>query len=286
MDEFRRGDLTFEVLDTGPADGPVVLLLHGFPQFNTCWTDIAQRLTEKGYRCVAPNQRGYSPGARPPRRRDYVGEELVGDVLALIDALGVEKVHLVGHDWGAAVAWAAAALIPERLASMTALSVPHPAAMAGAMFTSSQALSSWYIFAFQVPRIPEWTLTRGGGKVLTYRLRDGGQSRENTARDVQAMMSSGALRTAINWYRALPFNKPGVARAKSTVPTMHIWSDGDKFLRAKGARETARYVDADYRFEVISGASHWLPEECPDTIAELLLEWFAAHPIPGAAIQS
>ena len=109
MDQYRRGEFVFDVIDSGPPDGPVVVLLHGFPQQNVSWEQIIPLLTAKGYRCLAPNQRGYSPRARPPRRRDYRAKELVRDVLALIDADGADRVHLVGHDWGAAVAWSVAA---------------------------------------------------------------------------------------------------------------------------------------------------------------------------------
>ena len=100
MERFRRGELVFDVRDSGPADGPVVVLLHGFPQLNTVWDAVVPRLTAKGYRCLAPNQRGYSSGARPRRRRDYRMPELVDDVGALIEASGSDRVHLVGHDWG------------------------------------------------------------------------------------------------------------------------------------------------------------------------------------------
>src|ERR1700733_3396565 len=128
MEQYRRNDLTFDVRDSGPADGPVVVLLHGFPQHNDSWNAVIDRLTAQGYRCLAPNQRGYSAGARPSRRRDYRIPELVGDLGALIDASGARQVHLVGHDWGAAVAWAAAAEMPERLATVSPISVPHPPA--------------------------------------------------------------------------------------------------------------------------------------------------------------
>ncbi len=113
MDQYRRGQFVFDVIDDGPADGPVVVLLHGFPQQNASWGPIISLLTAAGYRCLAPNQRGYSPGARPLRRRDYRAEELVKDTLALIDASGAERVHLVGHDWGAAVAWGVAEHTPS-----------------------------------------------------------------------------------------------------------------------------------------------------------------------------
>jgi pimeloyl-ACP methyl ester carboxylesterase len=283
MDEYRRGDLTFDVLERGPTDGPPVVLLHGFPQFNTSWIPVMDRLAAQGYHCVAPNQRGYSPRARPRRRRDYVAKELVGDVVALIDALGVPKAHLVGHDWGATVAWAAAALAPDRLATMTILSVPHPAAFFKSLVTSRQGLASWYIYFFQLPWIPEWFLRRRDGKGLKWMIGDyAGQAPDAFARDAQAMAAADALTPALTWYRSIPFNKPSLIRTKTTVPTLFIWSDGDKALLESGARDTANYVTADYQFEVVRGASHWMPDECPDRIADLLLKWFAAHPIQAA----
>jgi pimeloyl-ACP methyl ester carboxylesterase len=126
MEHYRRDDLIFDVRDAGPPDGSVVVLLHGFPQSNDSWNAVIDRLTARGYRCLAPNQRGYSPGARPSRRRDYRMSELVADVGALIDASGARRVHLVGHDWGAAVAWAVAAEMPERLETVSPISVRIP----------------------------------------------------------------------------------------------------------------------------------------------------------------
>ncbi len=280
MEQYRRGDLTFDVLDHGPSDGTPVVLLHGFPQFNDSWLPVMERLGAQGYRSVAPNQRGYSPGARPSRRRDYTAEELVADVAALIDDLGVRKVHLVGHDWGATVAWATAALAPERLATVTTLSVPHPAAFFAALATSRQLLASWYMYFFQLPRIPEWLMGRGGGRGLTALIeRYAGQDPAAAERDVSRLIGSGSFTTALNWYRAIPLNKPKTIRTRTRVPTMHVWSDGDKALLEKASRNTGGYVDAEYRFEVVRGATHWMPDQCPDTVADLLLEWFAQHPI-------
>jgi hypothetical protein len=280
MEQYRRGDLTFDVLDRGPAEGTPVVLLHGFPQFNTSWIPVMDRLIAQGYRCVAPNQRGYSPGARPRRRRDYVAEELVADVTALIDALGARRVHLVGHDWGATVAWATAALAPERLATLTTLSVPHPAAFFAALATSRQFVASWYMYFFQLPKAPEWFLGRQGGKGLTAFIEGyAGQTPAAAARDISRLMDSGSFTTALNWYRAIPLNKPGVINARTPVATMHVWSDGDKALLEKASRRTGKYVDAEYRFEVVRGATHWMPDQCADTVADLLLDWFACHPI-------
>ena len=154
MDQYRRGELVFDVADVGSTDGPVVILLHGFPQQNTSWDVVISKLTARGYRCLAPNQRGYSPGARPTRRRDYRVSELVEDIRALIDSSGAKRVHLVGHDCGALVTWFAAAQIPDRLATASALSTPHPIGALKAVLTSRQVFASWYVYVFQLPRHP------------------------------------------------------------------------------------------------------------------------------------
>jgi pimeloyl-ACP methyl ester carboxylesterase len=276
MEQFRRGELVFDVRDEGPADGPVVVLLHGFPQRNDSWSAVIDKLTAQGYRCLAPNQRGYSPGARPPRRRDYRMSELVADVAALIDASGAERVHLVGHDWGAGVVWNVADRLPERLASVSPISVPHPAAFVKAVMTSRQVLASWYMFFFHLPRIPERLLLGRDESTtaMAVSLERGGQTPANTARDVAAMSEPGALTAALNWYRAMLIAKvPG----KISVPTMYVWSDADEALLDKAAYASGNYVGADYRFEVLRGVSHWIPEERPDTLADLLLDWFGSH---------
>ncbi len=278
MDQYRRDDLVFDVRDAGPPDGPVVVLLHGFPQRNTSWDAIIERLTAQGYRCLAPNQRGYSPGARPSRRRDYRIPELVADVGALIDASGADRVHVVGHDWGAAVAWGVAAEMPERLATVTPVSVPHPAAFLKAIGTSRQGLASWYMYFFQLPWLPERVLLSRGGGVAKASLTRMSQTPALAERDIAAMREPGALTAGLNWYRAMPLMDPRATGGKITVPTMFVWSDADPALLAKGAYDTERYVAGEYRFEIMSGASHWIPEERPDELAGLMLDWFAAHP--------
>lgn len=281
MDQFSRGKLVFDVVDTGPVDGPVVVLLHGFPQTNSCWEEVIPRLTALGYRCLAPNQRGYSAGARPRRRRDYRTSELVGDVRALIDASGAARVHLVGHDFGAFVTWAAAALMPDRLLTASTLSTPHSFGGLAAFVTSTQALASWYVYFFQLPDLPERVFIgdRGTAAGLSKFLRAHGQKPELAERDARAMAEPGAFTAAVNWYRAMPLaNFPRLLRAEIPVPTMHVFSDGDDFLTIQGARASGRLVRGEYRFEVLRGVSHWIPDEAPDTVAELLLDWFAAHP--------
>jgi pimeloyl-ACP methyl ester carboxylesterase len=279
MESYRREDLVFDVRDTGPPDGSVVVLLHGFPQRNDSWNAVINRLAAQGYRCLAPNQRGYSPGARPSRRRDYRMSELVADVGALIDASGAGRVHLVGHDWGAAVAWAAAAEMPERLATVSPISVPHPAAFLKSIPTSRQGLASWYMYFFQLPRIPEWLLMRRNGAMASYFLRRTGQTPAALERDVQAMSDSGAMTAGINWYRAIPLSDLRASTQKISVPTMYVWSDQDIALLPKAAHDTARYVSGEYLFEILPGVSHWIPDEQPDKLADLLLDWFAAHQV-------
>lgn len=282
MDTFSRGDLVFDVTDTGPVDGPVVILLHGFPQFADSWAAVARTLNANGYRCLAPNQRGYSAGARPRGRRAYRMPELVEDVRALIDASGAEQVHLVGHDWGAAVTWSFAGRYPRRLASMSALSVPHPAAFARAMVTSRQGFASWYMFFFQLPAIPEQTLVgrlgHGSDRLAKFLIRSG-QSGPAAERDARAMAEPGAFRSALNWYRAAPLASPRSADVKVTVPTLFIWSDGDTAVLRTGAQACRDWVSGPYRFETLRGVSHWIPDQAPDVAAGMLLEHFASYPV-------
>ncbi len=266
MEQFRRGEFVFDVIDAGPADGPVVVLLHGFPEQNTMWQPLVERLTAQGYRCLAPLQRGYSPGARPKRRRDYRTNELAADVCALIDASGAQRVHLVGHDWGAGVAWRVAQQFPERVNTLTALSVPHPAALMKAIGTSRQALSSWYMLFFQLPRIPEWVLLRERVQKGFLATRS---APEVANAEIEALKEPGALTAALNWYRAMLLGDPRVTTKKVTVPTLYVWSDNDIALKEKCARLCGDYVVGDYRFEVLEGVSHWLLDEQPHAVADL-----------------
>jgi pimeloyl-ACP methyl ester carboxylesterase len=270
METFTRGDLVFDVSDCGPADGEVVVLLHGFPQNRHAWDRVAPHLTDAGYRTLAPDQRGYSPGARPPGRRAYVQSELVADVLALIDQSGAagQPVHLVGHDWGAQVAWAFASRHPERLRTLTTVSVPHPQALAWAM-PRGQLVKSWYMAAFQLPALPErWLVSRSGIAFLS-----GPGFTPAQVHSYLDPLGHDGLTAVLNWYRALPFSQreKGYARP-ATVPTTYVWSDGDTALGRRGAEATARFVKAPYRFVVLPGISHWIPDEAPDQLAALVLD--------------
>jgi pimeloyl-ACP methyl ester carboxylesterase len=280
VDSYRRGPLRFDVVDSGPAAGAAIVLLHGFPQWASSWSRVTPRLVAAGFRVLAPDQRGYSPGARPPGRRAYRLSTLAEDVVALLDAAGVQRAHVVGHDWGGAVAWALGMWHPDRLASLTALSTPHPAALLRALVTSGQLVRSWYMAAFQVPALPERLFvlsTAAGRERLVRALVDTGQSADRAREDVDRLTSPGALTAALNWYRAMPLNSPRGMR-RVTVPTLYVWSTGDRFLGRAAAESTARWVDGPYRFEVLMGANHWLPDQHPDAVADLVTEHVRDHP--------
>ncbi|RBY86832.1 alpha/beta fold hydrolase [Blastococcus sp. TF02A-26] len=270
MDSFRRQGMEFDVRDAGPADGEPVVLLHGFPQDRTAYDRMAPVLHGAGLRTLAPDQRGYSPGARPTGRGAYRLRETAQDVLALLDAAGLESAHVVGHDWGGIVGWALGAWYPERLRSLTALSVPHPAAMAKAMVTSDQALRSYYMALFQLPVVPERLVLAGNGAALAKMLRNGGLPREAVAHYVQRMQEPGALTAALNWYRALPYGaRDGVGRV--SVPTLHVWSTEDAFLGRAATEATRQYVTGPYRLEVLEGVTHWIPELAAERTGELVV---------------
>jgi pimeloyl-ACP methyl ester carboxylesterase len=269
VDSFRRDGLTFDVLDAGPPDGEPVVLLHGFPQDSTAWNGVTPALHQQGLRTLAPDQRGYSPMARPRGRARYRLRETTDDVLALLDAAGLGSAHVAGHDWGGIAAWALAAWHPERVRTLTVLSVPHPAAMATALVTSDQALRSYYVGLFQLPVLPERILLAGDGAALRAMLRRGGLPDDVVEHYVARMREPGALSAALNWYRALPWDRSEpVGRVR--VPTLHIWSTGDSFLGRAGIDATARFVDAPYRLEVLEDVNHWIPELAPDRVAELI----------------
>ncbi|MGY1845967.1 alpha/beta fold hydrolase [Blastococcus sp. SYSU DS1021] len=269
MDSFDRNGLTFDVRDAGPTDGDPVVLLHGFPQDSTAWDRVAPALHQHGLRTLAPDQRGYSPRARPRGRADYRLRETAGDVLALLDAAGLESAHVVGHDWGGIVGWALGAWHPDRVRTLTALSVPHPGAMARAVVSSDQGLRSYYVGLFQLPVVPERLLLAGDGAALRRMLRHGGLPEDAVDRYAQRVREPGALTAALNWYRALPWSGRDPV-GKVRVPTLHVWSTGDAFLGRAATEDTARFVEAPYRLEVLDDVTHWIPELAAERTAELV----------------
>ncbi len=284
MEHFSNAPFSFEVSDTGPAGfgpaggagpGGVVILLHGFPQDRRCWEQVAPALAGAGHRVLAPDLRGYSPGGRPSARAAYRNSELAADVLALADAAGAERFHLAGHDWGAALAWYVAGRHPERVASLAALSVPHPQAFAQALVSSSQFVRSWYMAACQLPWLPERVLGRGGGQPFRNTLVSTGLDPASAGRYATRAADPAALRGPLNWYRAMPYSLREPA-GLTPVPTMFVWGNRDRFVSGAAAKRCGRYVTGPYRFAELDGASHWLPERNADQVATLLAEHFAA----------
>jgi pimeloyl-ACP methyl ester carboxylesterase len=265
--EFTNGGFTFAVNDEGPIDGDVVVLLHGFPQTSKSWIPVCERLQASGYRTLTFDQRGYTPTARPRGRRAYRMSQLVGDVVALVAATG-GPVHLVGHDWGAGVAWFTAASHPDLIRTLTAVSVPHPSAFLGSMLISSQCLRSYYIGLFQIPWLPEF-LCRSP-RLVARVLTQTGMTADQIAEVQTDVIDSGALTSTVNWYRAMPFASPKYTR-KVSAPTTYVWSSGDTALSRRGATLCARFVTGPYRFEVTDG-SHWIPEEKPDLLHDLIVD--------------
>lgn len=270
--------MTFDVTDSGPTDGEVVVLLHGFPQDRTAWDGVRPALNDAGLRTVAPDQRGYSPGARPPGRTAYTMEELCADTVALIDAAGADRAHVVGHDWGGALAWALADRHPDRITSLTSLSTPHPAAMAWAFTHGGQWRKSWYMLFFQLPWLPERMVTRDLRSLYTRH----GVSEEQAAKYVARFSTPESLTGPLGWYRSMPAStsmrrsltsrrsKEPKAPRRITVPTTFIWGSRDFALGRAAAEKTREFVSADYEFIELD-ENHWLPEVVPNVVADAIL---------------
>ncbi|MFC7492683.1 MULTISPECIES: alpha/beta fold hydrolase [unclassified Nocardioides] len=274
---LHHDGLSFDVLDEGPIDGKPIVLLHGFPERSSTWRLVAPLLHEAGLRTYALDQRGYSPGARPRRRRDYRMFHLVSDVVALIERIG-GPVHLAGHDWGSAVGWAVAMRRPDLLLSWTAISVPHPAAFARAMKTRSQRRRSRYMLLFNVPLLPELTARRAGGRFDTSMLK-AGMTEDEVGRFRREIVEYGALPHALGWYRALPLIKPGSTDYPVRVPTTLVWSDRDIAITRGSVDATAAWVDAPFQRVDLPGVSHWIPTQAPDDCAAAIIERVVASEV-------
>ena len=275
---FDAGEFEFRALAEGPTEGRLVVLLHGFPESAAEWRPQLHALAHAGYRAVAPDQRGYSPGARPSDIESYAIDHLVTDVLAICDRLGADRVDLVGHDWGAIVAWVVAARHPGRVRSLTVVSVPHPEAFADAYASplSKQREMSSYIDVFRAEG-------GAGERMLAGEDGDGirqlflGQGLGVEAADAHAAVHGepGALTAALNWYRAThPTMMRGIPRV--SVPTLFVWGTLDPAISREAAEGCVHYVSGPYRFEVLDGVGHWIPEVEAEVLNALLLEHLAS----------
>lgn len=270
--QLEHEGLTFDVIDQGPLDGDPVVLLHGFPERATSWRKVSPILNDHGLRTYALDQRGYSPGARPARRRDYAVDRLVGDVVALVETIG-RPVHLVGHDWGAVVGWLTAGQHPDLVRTWTAVSVPHPRAFQRAVLTSRQALKSWYMGAFNVPYLPERLAKLG---VFDVSLRGSGMTEDDVRRFHEEVVDDGALTGGLMYYRAIPFGGAAMRGSTVRVPTTYVWSDRDVAVTEVGGKHTPEHVEAPYEAVTLRGVSHWIPTHAPEELAEHVLARIAS----------
>ncbi|MEM7141663.1 MAG: alpha/beta hydrolase [Actinomycetota bacterium] len=273
------GEFVFDARVAGPDDGELVFLLHGFPSTSDQWRLEIPVLGEAGYRVVAPDQRGYSAGARPPDVADYRIELIADDVAAMADVLGVDRFHVVGHDFGGAAVWSIADRHADRLLSVTAISTPHPAALVASVADpdSDQADRSSYVDTF-VREGSELIFLANDAQTLKALYAGQGLSEEEMEPQLAVLNDADAMIAALNWYRA-SFNESGFQVGPSTVPTMFIWSTGDDFLGPDPARATGDFVTGGYRFEIIADVDHWVPERAAGIVNPLLLDFLAD---PGA----
>jgi pimeloyl-ACP methyl ester carboxylesterase len=271
------GNLTFDVRASGPEDGRPVLLLHGFPQTSLSWAAVTPLLAGAGLRCYAPDQLGYSPGARPADVGAYALPALAQVTADLMTALDAPVADVVGHDWGANVGWALAGWHPDRVRSLTAVSVPHPAAFTAAWRSDpEQKERSSYIRLFWQPGKAEEVLLADGARRLRRMLLgpDGGTGVPAEAADeyVAVLSAPGALTAALNWYRAMS----SADRVDPVgVPTTYVWSSADIAVGQSAAVGCAAFVTGDYRFVELPG-SHWVPEESPEQLAAIVLDRIAS----------
>jgi pimeloyl-ACP methyl ester carboxylesterase len=254
-------DLNVEIA----GEGPTVLLVHGFPDDHTVWRHQVPVLVEAGYRVIAPDTRGCGQSDAPVGTKHYALDLLVADLVALLDALGIERVRLVGHDWGAVIGWQFAIRHPERVERYVALSVGHPAAYARAPL--EQKLKGWYVLFFLIPGLPERLLRLGGWRLFAALT----HGEDEVPRWVEKLSRPGRLTAAINYYRA---NIARLLRPGSdpvVVPVTGVWSTGDRFLTEAQMVDSERYVKASWRYERIDGAGHWLQLDAPAQLNPLLL---------------
>jgi pimeloyl-ACP methyl ester carboxylesterase/glyoxylase-like metal-dependent hydrolase (beta-lactamase superfamily II)/sugar lactone lactonase YvrE len=272
--QITVGDLVFDAYAAGPENGELVILLHGFPETSWAYRHQIPALAEAGYRVVAPDQRGYSPGARPDEVAAYAWPHIVEDVIGIADALDRSKFHLVGHDWGGIAAWNTARFHSRRLLTLTVLSTPHPAALQRALSNqeTDQSNRSSYIVRFQEEGSEEELLAAGAAPLREILQAAGTPAEIQPYLD--ALGSSQALRAALNWYRAIGVRVANAPQAPPAIeiPTLYVWSTEDGAFGRDAAEATREFVTAPYRFEVLEGVSHWMAEEAPDRITALLLE--------------
>ncbi len=278
---FHAGGVDLHAVAAGPRDGPLVILLHGFPEFCYGWREHIAPLAEAGFRVVAPDQRGYGESGKPEGVDAYGLDILAADVLAIATACGAQSFDVVGHDWGGIVAWWTALKYPRRLRRLIVLNAPHPvAARRYAKRHPRQMLRSWYIGLFQMRGLPEWLLSVGDFALLRSALRgtafEGVFTDEDLRRYREAWAVPGALTAMLNWYRAFRLFRAGGVDLTVRQPTLILWGDRDIYLEF-GLAEASLHFCENGRLRRVEGASHWLQHEGPELVAEEIVGFLGAE---------
>jgi pimeloyl-ACP methyl ester carboxylesterase len=273
--ELPANGMTFRCRVCGLEDaGDPVVLLHGFPNTSCMWNRMMPLLAERGYRCLAPDQRGYSAGARPEDKQAYTVDKLAADVAALADAVGFQRFHIIGHDWGAVICWTAAQLYPNRLETLTPISVPYPQAYLEARRDDpEQRRKSRYVSFFQLPLVPEWLL--GFWNCRALRQEWAKFNLEEAADCLAVLAPFSARRAALNWYRANMKTFSG-QQQPITRPTLLIWGNQDPYLARAGIVGTARFVKGEYALLELD-AGHFVVHHNFEPISEAILQHLGRH---------
>lgn len=270
-------DLKYAVVDVG--EGPAVVLLHGFPCTAALWRNQIPVLVQAGFRVIAPDLRGCGDSSKPAGVEHYRLLQIAGDVALLLRRLGVPRAHVVGHDWGAAVAWVFAAVMPKKVDRLVCVSVGHPATY----FTRSlrQRSAAWHTLLFQFEGVAEELLSRDNWRMFREMLMSDGLSDDDVNERLAYLRQPGALTAILNWYRA---NTHPRMELESPVrlpfirsPTLAIWGTGERFWLEEGVVGSSAYVLGEWRYVPIEGATHWVPLDRPDRLNELLLEFLDHH---------
>ena len=273
--EIKNGEYVLNCRIGGMEnDGETVILLHGFPETSYMWIKLMDVLVDKGYRVIAPDQRGYSPNARPTLIKEYTLKHTVSDVLAIVDAYNLKRYHLIGHDWGSSVGWAFVAEHSNKLYSWTSLSIPHMKAFQVAYKNDlDQQKKSRYIGFFNMPFIPELYMSFNNYKNLKKIWR--AHEDEEIDAYLKVFRQRGALRSALNWYRANIGNKRNpsdyIQFGNVEVPTLLIWGNMDMAIGRKSVELSEKYMKGPYNFVELY-AGHWLIQEEFDEVSKEIIK--------------
>jgi pimeloyl-ACP methyl ester carboxylesterase len=262
---IKVGDLELNVQVSG--EGPAVLLLHGFPDSSELWRGVTPLLVEAGYRVIAPDQRGFGESSAPRGTANYRIEYIVRDAIAILDALAIDKAHVVGHDWGAVIGWFLAGEHPDRCRSLTAVSVGHPRAYANA--GAEQKRKGLYTFLFQLRGLAEWYLARKNFANFRKWVRN----YPETEHWVQDLSRPGRLTAALSWYRANLRRILTATHPRCPIPVLGIWSSRDFALAESQMLRSEQYVDGSWQYERLEGLSHWIPLDAPQELSQLVLRF-------------